>query len=35
MKARKAQRAGELEPLTDDQIVLDPQVFDQKPDVKK
>lgn len=34
MKARKALREG-IEPLTDEDVVLDIQVFDQKPDIKK
>ncbi len=34
MKARKAAREG-IAPLTDDEVVLDRQVFDQKPDVSK
>ncbi len=33
-KARKARREGLDTPLTDDEVVLDPQVFDQKPDIR-
>ena len=32
MKARKLRREGDAAPLTDDEVALDPQVIDQKPE---